>query len=731
VDAIQRLIQEQRLPEAKAKLQKLLASQRRNTAAWLMLGSVNRNLGDRAEAGRCFERVIALDPRHIEAHYRLGNLHAQAGEHAAAIPHYQEVLALSPDHAQAVCNLGLCLQETGRADEAIAAYRRFLQHGEPTATLCFNLAHALGETGAFDEAVVWYDRTLALEPSHFDARKNLAMALNDSGRDAHERGDLRRALALYQRGIALVPAEASPSERGPLESSLAVLYANLGSAFLALGMPAEAEASCRRALALDPSKAYINLGNVLKELGRVEESAQCYREAIKLEPSFAMPYSNLGHALMALGRLEEAEEQSRKAIVLDPDWAVAYSNLAMVLNCMPGRSPEEIFELHAQFGRQFERPSIEPHANSAQPERRLRIGYVSSDLRGHSVAFFIEPVLAKHERRQFEVFCYYNLARVDHVTERLKGLVDHWRDVPGISEDLLAQRIRSDAIDILVDLTGHTGSNRLLTFARKPAPVQATWLGYLNTTGLKAVDWRITDARATPEGRLDGLHSERVLRLPDSQWCYQPPADCPEVGPSPSATRGYCTFAAFSVPSKINTRVMTLWSRILEGVPGSRLVIIATGLFAIPPAHREPFRRAGIADDRLELLPSKDFAGYMAFHNEVDLMLDTFPYTGGTTTCHALWMGVPIVSLVGETATSRGGASLLHALGMPELIAADEDEYVKIAVGLARDPQRLAALRAGLRARMAASPLTDAERFTRNLENAYRTMWREWCAQRS
>jgi protein O-GlcNAc transferase len=433
---------------------------------------------------------------------------------------------------------------------------------------------------------------------------------------------------------------------------------------------------------------------------------------------------------MRVARLAEAESTYRRALELKPVFGLR-SDLLLLSNYLPDRTARDIYAEHRKFGDLFSGSKAGAlHVNDRDPDRPLRVGYVSGDFYQHSVAFFVEPVLAAHDRRGFEITCYYNSHRSDSTTERLRAHVQRWRSIMGLPDAELVRLIREDAIDILVDLSGHTANNRLPAFALKPAPIQATWLGYLNTTGLKTMDWRITDARATPEGQLDALHSERLLRLPDSQWCYQSPADCPDVAPPPSAERGYCTFAAFSVPSKINSRVLALWSRILERVPRSRLVIIASGLLAIQPAHREPFRRAGIADDRLELGPMLNFADYMAFHNSVDVMLDTFPYTGGTTTCHALWMGVPIVSLVGETATSRGGASLLHALGLPELIAESEDQYVDIAAGLASDAQRLAALRAGLRERMAVSPLTDAERFTRKLENAYRTMWRDWCMRK-
>jgi predicted O-linked N-acetylglucosamine transferase (SPINDLY family) len=300
-----------------------------------------------------------------------------------------------------------------------------------------------------------------------------------------------------------------------------------------------------------------------------------------------------------------------------------------------------------------------------------------------------------------------------------------------LDDGALENLVREDAIDVLVDLSGHTTNNRLRVFARKPAPVQATWLGYLNTTALDAMDYRITDAQASPEGLMEAHHSEKLVRLPDSQWCYQAPAACPDVEPPPSVKSGRITFAAFANPAKIGAPVIDLWSRLLERVPGSRLMIVTNGMAVVPPDYAARYVSHGIARDRLQVLGTRPFQEYLALHRSADVVLDTFPYAGGTTACHALWMGVPVVSLVGDSAPSRGGASLLHAIGLDELVAQTPDEYVNIAAALAGDAARLAALRAGMRERMRQSPLMDAERFTRNLEAAYRGMWRSWCAGQS
>jgi predicted O-linked N-acetylglucosamine transferase (SPINDLY family) len=484
-------------------------------------------------------------------------------------------------------------------------------------------------------------------------------------------------------------------------------------------------------LSPDDADAHGNLANALRTLGKLEEAELSYRHALRIRPDFPDAHNSLGNALSALGRADEAEASYRRALEQRPGFAMAHSNLLLLLNSMPGRSAAAICKDHMEFERTCGKPRASPHPNPPDPERKLRIGYVSADFREHAAAFFLDAALEHRDRKEFEVYCYYNFPRVDDATRRLLGSVDAWHEVFSLDDDALARRIREDAIDILVDLGGHTANNRLPVFARKPAPVQATWLGYLNTTGLQAIDYRLTDPFASPSGLLDAFHSEQLLRLPDCQWCYRPPAACPDVLGLPAKASGAPTFAAFSAPVKINAQVVDLWSRLVRRVPGSRLLIVAYGLESPPSGLRDSLLAHGVPAERLTVLGSRPFQEYLSLHNAADIMLDTFPYTGGTTTCHSLWMGVPVVTLAGSTATSRGGVSLLHAVGLDELVARDQDAYLEIAASLAGDPGRLAGIRSGLRDRMRASPLMDANRFARNLESAYRGMWRTWCAKRA
>jgi predicted O-linked N-acetylglucosamine transferase (SPINDLY family) len=603
----------------------------------------------------------------------------------------------------------------------------------------------LGDLEHFEEAIGSFQRAVALRPNFAQAHYNLGVAFAQIRQPQEAEQSYRQALLLTPN----VPA----------------IHSDLGDVLAALGRGEEAEQSYRRALALDPdfSLPHIGIGNLLRQRGLLKDAESSYRKALELSPSLAAAHSNLGlalfelgqseeaeksylralaieprlyeaqtnfgHMLARLGRLEQAERAFRQSLVLQPSFGSARSNLAFLLNHVPGRAPAEIYAEHLEFGRRLAAPTqIRVHDNARDPDRRLRIGYVSADLRDHSVAFFVQPILSKHDPREFELCCYYNYSRQDSTTQRLKSYVEHWHDVFGLPDRALADLIRGHAIDILIDLSGHTANNRLSTFALKPAPVQVTWLGYLNTTGLDAMDWRITDSVATPQGLLDSLHTERLVRMPDSQWCYQPPDRSPPVVPPPMLKAGACTFGVFSSATKINADAIKLWGGLLASVAESRLLVVINGLLSVPADYRERFTREGIPENRLEVLASKPFDEYLALHGAVDVMLDTFPYTGGTTTCHALWMGVPVVSLVGNTATSRGGASLLHAIGLSELVAESPDQYVDIARSVAREPERLASFRATLRQRMLSSPLTDATRFTAQLENTYRMIWRNWCA---
>jgi predicted O-linked N-acetylglucosamine transferase (SPINDLY family) len=505
-----------------------------------------------------------------------------------------------------------------------------------------------------------------------------------------------------------------------------------------LGRPDEAADACRQAIRLLPNHAaaHNNLGNALAESGRVSAAADAYLRAIELQPGFVEAENNLGTCRERQGRLDDAIACYRRALAARPGYRAAHDNLLVALQYHQDTDPAELLEEHRRWYRRHAEPlaaTIRPHDNDRDPERRLRVGYVSPDFRQHPIPFFVEPILASHDRKQVAVHCYVDLVRPDAVTERLHGRADVWRDVTGLSDDRVADIIRRDAIDILVDLAVHAPHNRLLVFARKPAPVQVSYLGYANTTGLPAIDYRLTDAHVDPPGRTDAYQPEELVRLPDTFCCYQPPADAPDVGDPPALASGRITFASLNRLPKLNPVVLSLWARVLAAVPGSRLLLQANGL-----ADRDTrehlvsrFGRQGIDPDRLELLGWGTFADYLANLRRTDIGLDTFPFNGHTTSCHALWMGVPFVTFAGRLPVSRVGGTLLSYLGLHELVAETADAYVEIAARLAGDLGRLHTLRIKMRERMQTSPLLDAKRFARVVEDAYREMWRRWCGAAS
>ncbi|MBI2772333.1 MAG: tetratricopeptide repeat protein [Burkholderiales bacterium] len=483
-----------------------------------------------------------------------------------------------------------------------------------------------------------------------------------------------------------------------------------------------------QAIAVRPDVAmyHANLGHVCTVLKRLDEAVVACERGIALDPAHAPAYLNLGNALKELGRIEEAIGWFEKLCVMQPRSVAAHSNLLYTLHYSQGRSQGEVFKRHRDFADRFEAPlrqAVGPAAGAAGPGRRLRIGYLSPDLREHPVAYYLEPVLEHHDRTGFEITCYFDHLQADAFTQRLKERCEHWVPCTQLDDEALAARIRADGIDILVDLAGHTAGNRLLVFARKPAPVQVTWLGYVGTTGLSAMDWRLTHPDADPTGN-DAFYSEALHRFERSLWwTYRPRDGMPGVAPCPAVANRFVTFGSTNNIGKLNPAVIAAWADILRAVPDSRLL-----LAGIPPGSATQsllaaFDARGIAPQRVIPHGKLDPERFWALHHDIDIALDPFPYNGGATACDALWLGLPMVALEGEAFVSRMGATLLRHLGLAELVAPDAQGYTALAVALARDIPRLAALRAGMRDRVAASALRDEAGFTKELEVAFQAMW--------
>lgn len=711
------LLRSNRLLEAKALCERICHTDRRDAEAWYMLGATHQQLNELDRAAACYSQVVVLKPDHAEAHYYLGNVLAEQGRLDEAESSFREALKHRPDYPEAWRNLATIFQRRNQFAEAAESYHRALQYLPRDAELCYNLGNALLDLEKFDEADRAFRTAIKLDPRFSRALVGLGLALK-------KRGYVDEAIRSYRQALEIDPAQFEA-------------ISNLGNALVDAGRFADAIAYHRQAIEIQPHSAVAqaNLGGALAPAGYLQEAITYFWRAVKTHPDPALVYNALAAALADQGKLEEAVSTHRKAIELRPDSPVFHDNLLMALNYRCD-DPGELYAEHLRWAERYVlHPSAIPqHDNMPDPARRLHIGYVSPDFRTHSVGYFIEPVLANHDPVQVEIYCYSDLGRLgrpDATTARLKDHVTQWHDIHGKSNEQVAELIRADGIDILVDLAGHTGYNRLPVFAHKPAPVQATYLGYPNTTGLPAMDYRLTDALADPPEQ-ETFHTEVLVRLPTGFLCYQPPLDAPAVVPPPAQQAGHVTFGCFNVLQKIRPEAIKLWARLLGVVPGARLLLKNKSFRDSSTCERyyREFEEAGVPRDRLELVgwvPSR--ADHVALYNRIDIALDTFPYNGTTTTCEALWMGVPVITLEGNRHAARVGVSLLTQVGLTELIAKTPEDYVHMAVELAKDLDRLAALRAGLRERMRSSPLCNARTFTRNLENAYREMWRKWCSE--
>ena len=518
-----------------------------------------------------------------------------------------------------------------------------------------------------------------------------------------------------------------------LQPGTAAFHRSLGTSLLMRHRPEEARASFQRAIDLEPEcpKGYALLGGALLDLDRFDESVAVLERSLELGPERATSHNSLGVALLTQARVPEALAAFRTARDLDPESPHHHSGLLFASHYLPEGTREELFAEATRWAERHAQPleaELRPHANSPIPDRRLRIGYVSADFHRHPVGYFLETVLRNRDAHQFEVFCYSNSTRLDEMTTRLQAQADHWRTLVGTTDADAAELVRADQIDLLIDLSGHTGGNRLLLSARKPAPVQAMWLGYFDTTGMRAIDYVIADERVCPPGD-ERWYAESIARLPRCYLCYTPPEGAPDVAPLPADAAGHVTFGCFNNLPKVSAEVVALWTRIMRAVPGSRLVLKSSPLSAASVRERylQWFGEGGITPDRVTLLGKSQHVEYLAAYGEVDIALDPFPYTGGTTTVDGLWMGVPAITLAGDRFVSRMGVSHLTAVGLPELIVPSPEAYFDRAVTLAGDLPRLRELRATLRERVAHSPLCDGAGFTRELEDAFRKMWRTWC----
>lgn len=677
------------------------------------LGSALQTQNKPDEAVGCYRAALAIKPDFAEAHNNLGNALQCQGKLDDAVACYRKALVLTPAFAEVHNNLGNALQALGKLDDAAACYRRALAL-RPDYTIAYhNLGNALQARGKLDDAVTCYRRAVATKPDFAEAHNNLGNALRAQGR-------LNEAAACYQQALAITP-------------DFAVAHNNLGNTLNGQGKLDDAVACFRRALAINPNyvEAHHNLGHVLQAQDKLNEAVASTERALALKPNFAEAHSNLGNLLHAQGRLDEAIACYRRALAVNPDFTVAHSNLIFALNFDPRMGMEDQQRQRAlwydRHGRRY--TALTPkHENVPDPDRRLRVGYVSPYFRHQAATYAFGSVVLSHDPDAFEVVCYSDTIIEDDVTVRFQSSGVRWRRTVGVSDEQLAEIIRADGIDLLVDLVGHMAGHRLLVFARKPAPVQVTGWGEPTGTGLHTMDYLLADSVLVPSSQRHLLR-EQVIDLPCflNFWTPDP---LPEPGPLPALANGYVTYGTFNRMAKISDAVLRCWSTIIRSVPRAKIVL--KDKLLNDPGQRRRVRTvladAGVEAKQVILRGSSDRPAHFAAYNGVDIALDPFPHGGGMTTLDALWMGVPVVTSLGATISSRLAASILTALRLEDFVASNREVYPALAIAKASDLMALATLRQSLRTRVAHSPVGDPIIYTRAVEAAYRTIWRRWCA---
>lgn len=739
------------------------------------------SLGRHDESIAAQAEAIRLDPRHGDAWYNLALALLQSARHEEALYCLDRAVALGGDarrRAECETNRAVALRGLGRGEDAIAAATHAVALRPADALAQRNLSVLLEDAGRHAECLAACDAALAAEPAHAATLRRRGAALVQLGRnaealasledaigldpsiaEAHDNrgillrklGRLAEAEASHRRAISLGPACAeawnglgttlgalgrhaeaiqSYDEAIRLKPGYADAFSNRGSTLSAMGRMDEALASFDRAIALrhDHASAWYNRGNTLAEMNRFVDAIASYDRALSASPSHANALNNRGKALLDMRRVDEALEAFALSSRAAPaDWDKR-GNALLAMNCSVSMSPEEIAGRHRDFGRAMAgaRPPPRPHANAADPRRRLRVGYVSGDFRTHSVGYFLEGVLAAHAARgTIDVVAYANQDGSDAATARMRRHVQGWRDIAGMRDEQAFATIVADRVDILVDLSGHTARSRLPLFAMRPAPVQASWIGYPQTTGLAEMDWIIADPTVLPPED-EHLYVERPMRLEGCYLCYAAPPM--PASPLPALARGHVTFGCFNVLRKISDPVLAAWAAILGRLPDARILVKAHALGdpGVAAEFRSAFASLGGDATRLDLEGRLPLDAHRRRFSAVDIMLDPFPYNGCTSTAEALAAGVPVVSMRGRGGMmTRSGETLLKAAGLADWVAGDAAGYAQVAVARARDLGALAALRA----RIGVAGFSDQEAFTRHLEDAYRRMWAEWCAR--
>ena len=752
------LLQDGRLADAVSAFRRAVELDGTAVATYRRLGELYQRSHRFADAVVAWERAVELDGGDALARNNLAVSYRHLGRPADAVGQLDAAIAIDPTFADAYRNLARAYFDQRRYDDATAAARRLVA-AEPVAASHAFVAATLNAARRFGEAIDEARLAAVVDPDCLEAHFQLGLAFQETG-------EVRGAALAFGRAADLQPGLYSPhlklglahlalgdAERAAQAFSVGTsavsdayeCWYNMAIAYDRGQQGTQALAAADKVLEIRPGwgpalvlKATLNL-----KFGRHAEAERLFRQAVDVDPELVEGWSNLSGLYADRGDHPAAIDALSRAMALRPGDRKTHDMLCFFLNSDHRVEPRDVYEEHARWGTRetdvMAAAGVRPtpaaaFANHPAPARRLRVGYVSPDYRAHSVSFFIGPLLKAHDRGAVEVYCYDDAAKPDLITAQLQARSDHWRRVVSMSDDALAEQVRRDQIDVLVDLAGHTADNRLGMFARRAAPVQVSYLGYPTTTGVPTIDYRLTDEWVDPpDGDADDLHTERLVRLPAPFLAYGATPDAPPVAALPADAAGHVTFASFNALPKVNPPTIAIWARILTALPTARLLLKANGLHDPSTAelYRSRFADHGVDPDRLILVNrTVGFVEHMSLYARCDIALDPFPYNGTTTTCEALWMGVPVVALAGRSSVSRVGVSLLSTTGLADWIAATPDAYVDLATAWAGDLDRLRELRAGLRGRVQASPLRDPARLARNVERAYRDMWERWCGER-
>ncbi len=706
------------LAQAEAIYRGVLLEDPKQPDALHYLGMLLNQTGNPIDAIEHINASLLVSPKNAVFFSNLGTIYTGLREFDQAATAFRKAIALNPAFTTAIVNLGCTLKDQKQYGEALAAFQRALSQNKNLPDVQNHIGEIQELLKQFDLAEISFSQALQLAPDHVPALINLSTSLR-------RKKQYDRAASLCRQALL----------KNPMAWGAAI---NLGSICFEMKHYREARLHFTNALSMIDVNLLPNVGNIIHthlglvatREGRLADAVQDFKRAIELDSTNFESHSNLALVYKDAGKIPEALASFRDSIAVNPGNPVTHSNYLMTMLYDPLQTREHVFAEHKQFSDLFEKPFVQlsqPLDNDKNPVRKLRVGYVSADFWQHVVTTFFEPVLINHDKSQFHVTCFSNNYLVDHSTIRLQKLADNWIMCKDMSDVALCARIRKEKIDILIDLSGHSGENRLPVFARRAAPVQMTWIGYAGTTGLSNIDYRISDEYLDARGVTEDIHTETLIRLPGTQAAYKPQIDSPDVNALPSINSSHFVFACLNGIYKINQATALTWSRILSRVPNASLMLGNANDESATERLVQMFAEAGIDRSRLIFQRRLPLVEFLRLHHQIDLALDPFPYNGGTTTWHSLWMGVPVVTWAGDTPVSRCGAAVLGPLGLNQFIAKSEAEYIDIAVNASKNLSALAKTRADLRLIIQNSPSNDPAVITKNLERAYRATWTAWC----